>query len=269
MPYRVKCKSKRPLDDLSSRGSWLVTVLIVLSVSGCTSHHAYVSLTPGEGIRDVEIPSGDLSLIRTPAGGAAIVGLAYEKDSDHIFARVLPGTALREVERSTGSVLRSFSARQITAGCGGITPDEFPIAGCGLAIRWSDRHLFLDNPTGNPITEIYINGDFVQNITLQRPGGVIGGLAYDQQTDNLYVLYVATETVAEIDLNGNELRRFQPQTPILPQGLSISPDRRELYIPLVNGNFIGVFDLSGGLTAQHSLQRSGFAGGVGAGPRSR
>jgi hypothetical protein len=209
---------------------------------------------------------GGLSTIRTPAGGTAIVGLDYERSSDHIFARVLPGTIIREIERSSGNIIRSFPAQKVTPGCGGITPDQFPIIECGLAMRWSDRHFFLDNPTGNPITEIDFNGNFVRSITLKQPGGVIGGLAYDQQNDHLYVLYIAG-TVAEVDLNGAEIRRFKPKTPILPQGFGMNSDRRELYIPLINGNFIGVFDLGGALIAQHPLQRSGMAGGVGAGPR--
>lgn len=247
---------------------WRSTIgCIALATSSCTSHHAYVSPTPGEDIRDVQLATGGMSLIRTPAGGAAIVGLAYDQSTDHIFARVLPGTTIREIERSTGHVIRDFQARRVTPGCGGITPDEFPITECGLAIRWSDRHFFLDNPNGNPITEIDFNGDFVRNIVLQQPGGVIGGLAYDQAGGRLYILYVATETVAEVDLSGTEIRRFRPQAPILPQGLSMSSDRRELYIPLISGNFIGVFDLAGALITQHPLQRSGIAGGVAAGRR--
>lgn len=247
--------------------SLLISVFsATLLASGC-SHHAYVSLTPGEDIRDVEIPSGDMARIRN-AASPIVVGLAYEKSSDRIFARLVPGTALREIERATGTVVRSFVARQVTPGCGGISPAaEMPVTVCGLAMRWSDRHFFLDHPTGNPVTEVDFGGNFVRHITLQSPGGPVGGLAYDQRTDTLYVLYIASETVAEVDLDGREIRRFRPQAPIQPQGLSISPDRRELYIPLGSGTFIGVFDLNGALKAQHALGGAGYAGGVGAGPR--
>ena len=53
-----------------------LTILIGLSLwaFGC-KHHAYVSLTPGQDIRDVEIPSGNMQLIRN-ASSSFIVGLA-------------------------------------------------------------------------------------------------------------------------------------------------------------------------------------------------
>jgi hypothetical protein len=234
---------------------------------GC-SHHAYVSLTPGEDIRDIEIPSGSIERISNQFS-AIIVGLAYQKDTDRIFARLIPGTSMREIDRKTGAVIRSFVARQVTPGCGGMSPvTNQPVTECGLAMRWSDKHFFLDNPTGNPITEVDFNGDFVRRIILQSPSGPIGGLAYDQRTDTLYVLYITIMTVAEYDLNGREIRRFRPQAPIQPQGMSISSDRRELYIPLVNATHMGVFDLSGALKARHRLPSVGFAGGIGAGPRT-
>lgn len=240
---------------------------IAMLTYGC-SQHTYVSLTPGQQIRDIELPSSNMELIPN-AVSSTIVGLAYQKSSDRIFARLVPGTSMREIDRSSGAVIRSFVARQVTPGCGGLTPaSELPITECGLAMRWSDRHFFLDNPNGNPITEIDFNGDFVRNISLQNPGGPIGGLAYDQRANTLYVLFMQGFVVAEVDLNGNEIRRFQPQAPIQPQGMSMSSERREIYIPLVNATHIGVFNLSGALKSQHVLQGTGYAGGVGAGPRS-
>lgn len=248
-----------------------LAAIVILGLSllsfGC-SHHAYVSLTPGEDIRDVETPSGSIEQIPNQFS-AIIVGLAYQKDTDRIFARLIPGTSMREIDRKTGAVIRSFVARQVTPGCGGMSPStEQPVTECGLAMRWSDKHFFLDNPTGNPITEVDFNGDFVRRIILQSPSGPIGGLAYDQRTDTLYVLYISILTVAEYDLNGREIRRFRPQAPIQPQGMSISSDRRELYIPLVNATHMGVFDLNGALKARHRLPSVGYAGGIGAGPRT-
>lgn len=235
--------------------------------SGCSSH-TYVGLTPAESIRDVDIPSGALAQVPNSAN-AAIVGMAYEESSDHLFLRLLPGTSMREIERKTGALIRNFTAAGVTAGCGGFTPDEFPTTECGLAMRWSDRHFFLDHPTGNPVAEIDFMGNFVRNITLQTPHGPIGGLAYDQRSDRLFVLFI-NRLVAEVDLNGLELRRFIPSGPyqIQPQGLSINTGRRELYIPLMNGNRIGVFDLNGSYKDNYPLQRSGATGGVAAGDRN-
>jgi hypothetical protein len=236
-------------------------------LSGCSSH-TYVGLTPAENIRDVDIPSGVLAQVPNSAN-VAIVGMAYEESSDHIFLRLLPGTSMREIERKTGALIRNFTAACVTAGCGGFTPDEFPTTECGLAMRWSDRHFFLDHPTGNPVAEIDFMGNFVRNITLQTPHGPIGGLTYDQRSDHLFVLFI-NRLVAEVDLNGLEMRRFTPSGPyqLQPQGLSMNSARRELYIPLMGGNRIGVFDLNGSYKDSYPLQRSGATGGVAAGDRN-
>jgi len=261
-----KYDAERSADMFRINIAAITIVGLSLLTAGC-SHHAFVSLTPGENIRDIEIPSGSIEQIRNQSS-AIIVGLAYQKGTDRIFARLIPGTSMREIDRKTGAVVRSFVALQVTPGCGGISPGtEQPVTECGLAMRWSDKHFFLDNPTGNPITEVDFNGNFVRHIILQSPGGPIGGLAYDQRTDTLYVLYITIMTVAEYDLNGREIRRFRPQAQVQPQAMSMSSDRRELYIPLVNATHIGVFDLNGALKASHRLPSVGFAGGVGAGPR--
>ncbi|GIL06261.1 hypothetical protein FBR04_01885 [Betaproteobacteria bacterium PRO7] len=268
MDLRYDCRTaaSAPHGGAIRRACLAVVAAAGLASTGCAMH-TYVALTPGEGIRDVTLPGGGLATIRV-SSNEQIVGLAYEQRTDRLFAREIPGTRLVEIERASGATVRTFSAQQVTPGCGGLlTNVELPNIACGLAMRWSDRHLFLDHPNGNPITELDVDGRFVRHIMLQKPGGPIGGLGYDQRNDRLYVLYIVSETVAEVDLNGAEIRRFRPQAPIQPQGLDVSTARRELYIPLVNGNAIGVFDLSGALIEQHPLQRAGVAGGVGAGTR--
>jgi hypothetical protein len=112
-------------------------------------------------------------------------------------------------------------------------------------------------------------GNFVRNITLQTSHGPIGGLTYDQRSDHLFVLFI-NRLVAEVDLNGLEMRRFTPSGPyqLQPQGLSMNSARRELYIPLMDGNRIGVFDLNGSYKDSSPLQRSGATGGVAAGDRN-
>lgn len=176
---------------------------------GC-SHHAYVGMPPGQPMRDVEIPSGNTTLIPI---GSSFIGAAYEEASDHLFLRIVPGTQLQELDRN-GNRLRSFSAQQVTAGCDGAGPEsDEPSKECGLAMRYSDRHFFLDHPGGLLIAEVDINGAFIRNIRVAQPDGPIGGLAYDQQTDTIYILFVRSRMVAEIDLMGNQLRRFRPFNP--------------------------------------------------------
>lgn len=249
-----------------SKGFTAVALVAGLLVSGC-SQHAYVSGIVAEDITDVERPSGAIERIPNSATSATI-GLAYDRMRDRIYARGGRGKQVREIDRRSGAVLRSFFADRVTPGCGAVGVDP-PVPVCGLAMRWRDRHLFLDDPTGNPITEVEPDGTFVRQITLRGSGSVISGLAYDQRSDTLYALHPTTRTVVEYRLDGMQLRILRPSAAIQPVGLSLNAQRGEIYIPLVNGTQIGVFDYAGNLIDQHPLQRAvaGFAGGVGAGPR--
>lgn len=247
------------------RAARSIAVLAAAIVLGGCATRAYVGLTPGEGIREVKLDNGTLATLR-PSHAAAIVGLAYEERTDRLFARLLPGTLLLEIDRRSSLVVRHFNAQQVTAGCGSVLPaPELPDTVCGLAMRATDRHLFLDHPTGNPITELTVDGAFVRHITLKQPGGPIGGLAYDDDTGRLYVLYLTLGTVAEVDLDGVEVRRFRPQGPIQPLGLDYDRHQKVFLIPLAGGNRLGAFDSNGALLRQYPLQRSGTAGGVGSG----
>jgi hypothetical protein len=241
------------------------------AIAGCTSHHAYVGTRPGQPLRDVAIPSGATNLV--PIAGS-VVGAEYEERTDRLFLRLLPGTQLQEVDRPSGRVIRTFPARQVTAGCGGITPDQFPIVECGLAMRYSDRHLFLDHPSGVQIAELDVDGGFVRNIPLRQPDGPIGGLAFDQQAGTLYALFIRSRMIDEIDMQGNRIRRiraFDPRTGaalmIERFGLAMNSHRRELYVALQNGTHVGVLDLNGGLKQSHALQSAGIVPGIGAGRR--
>jgi hypothetical protein len=247
------------------------TALLALAVLAGCAEHAYVGLPPGQPMRDITIPDGTT---RNVPIGASLVGVAYEEGRDRLFLRILPGSQLQEVNRQTGQRIRSFSAQQVPAGCGGITPNQFPIQECGLAMRYSDRHLFLDHPGGLMIAELDIDGNFVRNIRVAQPDGPIGGLAYDQQTDTIYVLFIRSRMVDQINLQGQRLRRMRASNPqtgaavmVERFGLSINSRRRELYMALHNGNRLGVFDLNGGLIDEHNLNRSGLVPGIGAGRR--
>ena len=243
----------------------LILIFIVFIIVGCKRHHVYVEMPPGAPMRDVEIPSGATTTIPI---GASLVGVAYEEQTDHIFGRLVGGTELWEVDRS-GAMLRSFIAQQVTAGCD-VGTHKFPDKECGLAMRYSDRHLFLDHPGGNgEIAEIDVTGNFIRNIQLNPhvSGQLIGGLAYDQQKNTIYVLYVTVPDVmiAEVDTMGNRIRIFNIEAQ--PFGLSISSERRELYLLQKNSTHLGVFDLNGIPKDNHALQGFNPVHGIGAGRR--
>lgn len=239
----------------------LIALISSFTMAGC-SNHAYVALSASEQFRDVSLPDGNMQMIPNTSS-VSTVGLAYLADKDHLLERVLPGTQLREIDRKDGKIIRTFAAKQVTAGCANTGPsgDEIPAGTiCGLAMRQSDRHLFLDHPNGTIITEIDYLGEFVKHIRLQQPRGAIGGLGVDQAADTLYVLFI-NGMVSEIDMRGNEIRSFNV-VGTQPRGLSVNEGRKEIYIPLVNGGHIGVFNWNGELVAKHVLQHAGTTTGV-------
>ena len=254
-------------------GKTFALLVFTLVLTHCT-HHVYVEMPPGQPMRDIEVPSGRTELIPTSASS---VGVAYEEDTDHLFLRLVGGTQLWEVERSTGNRIRQFVAMRVTAGCdgggpgGGEEAEEEPAKECGLAMRYSDRHLFLDHPGGlGLIAEIDDQGTWIQNIQINPHNGQrIGGLAYDQDRNTIYVLYVqAISEVIEIDLSGAVVRRIALNAQTRPFGLSYSSEREELYLELVNETHLGVFDLNGQLIDQHALHGLATVQGIGAGERN-
>ncbi len=245
---------------------------VILSFGACflvaCSDYAYVGMPQGQPSREVRIPDGATRLFPL---SSPIVGLAHDDARRRIYVRNLPGTQLQELDRN-GTVLRTFSAQRVPGGCGGFTPDEFPIKECGLAVRAADGHLFLDHPNGLIITELQPDGQFVRDINVARPQGPIGGLAFDDKTQTLYLLFIRNRLIAEMDLNGAELRTIRPSNPsagaalqIERFGLGINPKRRELYVALQNGNRLGVLDMAGGLIGTHNLSAAAAVEGIGGG----
>lgn len=245
----------------------MLALCAAIAVAGCADF-AYVGLPQGQPSREIRIPDG--ATVTFPLS-SSIVGLAYEDGPRHLFARNLPGTQLQELDRR-GNVLGTFAAQQVPAGCGGITPDEFPVKECGLTIRLSDRHLFLDHPGGLRISELLPDGTHVRHITLERPEGPIGGLAYDQQTDLIHALFIRNRLIGVYDLDGRRVGTIGTTDPatgaavmIERFGLAINSNRREIYAALHNGNRLGVFDMNGRLKATHPVSTGTAVNGIGAG----
>ena len=238
-------------------------------VSGCADH-VYLSREPGKTLREVDRPGGTVSEIPYSTG-STIVGLTYDPVKDSVYTRV--SNMLAEVDRDTGAVLRRFPAQGVVAGCGQIqlAPTVELYATCGLAIRLLDHHLFLDHPspTVPDVAEVDRDGNLVRRFQIApNPGTWRSGLAYDERTRHLYVLY-GNGTVGEFDLRGNVVRAPFALTGarIHPFGLGFNADRREFYVPIGNADAIGVFDLNGNLIDRHATSNTQFMGGVGAGPR--
>lgn len=261
-----------------------LTVLLLLSVasSGCQAPHAYVSGLVSEPVFDVPTRGGRVERIARPdcIGGSAIVGMAYWRDRDLLYARITPGNRVIEFNRA-GRCLRTQIPQPgvpspVPAGCGSALEQLT----CGLTIRWSDGHLFLDdpNPVNRRIFELDNDGALVQTITYQSPNpnvvSPISGLGFHQSDGRLWALFPNFQTdsaVVEYDLAGRALRRFSVgNAGVQAQGLAIDTERNEAVLPRRDGQAIVVFDLQGNRLRDVAVPRAvaGFlGGGIGAGPR--
>lgn len=246
-----------------------LVLLVAASLGACRTSRAFTSGQSGTPLRVIDTDTGPLNDVADPGGGSTIVGVAYRPETDLLYVRIAPGNRVRVVSHKTGRVIEDITAGGVPAGCGGVNPaTDQVVADCGLAIDAFGKRLFLDHPNGNPIFVTDLAGKALGKITLRNPGGSIGGLGFDESTQHLYVLYIPTHTVAEVDLQGVEIRRFKPDRPIQPESLDYDSDRAELLIPLVNGTHLGIFDRDGKLLRQWPLARSGLAGGTGVGSRT-
>ena len=167
----------------------LILLTLALAAVGCRTPRAYVSGLIAEPITDVPTTGGQVAQIPNPncVGGSAIVGLAYWRDRDRLYARVAPGNRVVEFDRS-GQCLRAQIPppgipSPVPAGCG-LALEQLT---CGLTIRWSDGHLFLDdpNPVNRRIFELDNDGNLVQTITYDSPNpnvvSAISGLVSERR----------------------------------------------------------------------------------------
>jgi hypothetical protein len=232
--------------------------ILCLAFFGCATsgpNHVYLTTAGNSEVRDLGPPAAIIADILKPGEHAA--GLAYDFNTDHLFVSVTPANAIRVIERPSGKMLREMKL-----------PPEFAGSQSGdLAIRSSDRHLFVAHPDGKSVVELTLFGVFVRRIELNGLDGRIGGLAYDRENQRLLVLTSTSPArVGTVGPDGTLAYYARLAGATRPVSLGYDSDARHFYVPLGDGNGVGEFDANGHLVATSATGDTVTA--LDAGPRS-
>lgn len=240
---------------------------IALYAGGCATagqNHLYVTTQGGEPMRDFG-PAG------TPAATVAshteasdtILGLAYDFNTDHLFLRLAPGNVVRVIERPSGRLLREMVLPKIPTGAMGWAGTET----ADLAIRSSDRHLFLVLPDGRSVAEFTLLGHHVRTQVVKGLSARIGGLAYDQKNGRLLALLTSSPAqIATISSDGNASFNVTLSEAVHPVSLGYDSAAEHYFVPLTDGHNLGEFHSNGQLATRTLLEHAPT--GIDAGTRS-
>lgn len=232
--------------------------LVLLAAGGCATrgpNHVYFTQAGRTAVQDLGPASRDIPHAVAPA--EAVLGLAYDFNTDHLFVRL--ARRIRVIERPSGKVLREMPL-----------PAELRTENSAdLALRSGDRHLFAVMPDGRAVVELTLFGKFVRRIGLAGLDGPIGGLAYDQKNNRLLVLtsasrarigYVTPEAIVTYYVT---LARS-----VRPVSLGYDSEAGHFFVPLADGCTLGEFDPGGNLLATHQTAGTSAITAIDAGPRS-
>jgi len=234
-----------------------VSVLVLSMVAGCATrgpNHVYLTLNSDTGVHDLG-PQGN-EITHAVGADEHVLGLAYDYNTDHLFMRIAPAQVIRVIERPSGRVLREMP----------LPADLQTSKPADLAIRSSDRHLFAVHSDGRSVVELTLFGEFIRRIELPALGGLIGGLAFDQRQSRLLVL--VGDLVFACSAEGRELGRTKLHAPINAVSLGYDSDGQQYFVPLSDGQALGVFDAKGDPIAFHPSDGQERITAVDAGPRS-
>lgn len=237
----------------------LAAGLALVLLSGCATsgpNHVYVTTTASLALQDLGPPPATIPSVLKP--GERALGLAYDFNTDHLFVRVAPTQVIRVIERPSGKVLREMS----------LSAELHTTASADLAIRSRDRHLFAAHPDGHSVVELTLFGEFVRRIELAGFEGTLGGLAFDQKHDRLFVLGATPGRVqvGAIAATGRVTDYVTLAAAVNPISLGYDSETGHCFVPLADGRSLGEFDAAGRLVAAHPA--AGPITATDAGPRS-
>jgi len=240
----------------------LPALLLGLMLSaGCATrgpNHVYLTTAASPAVHDLGPASARIADAVKP--GEQALGLAYDFNTDHLFVRIAPAQVIRVIERPSGKIIREMPL-----------PEEAHIRSpADLAIRSSDRHLFVLNLDRHSATELTLFGAFVRRIDLSAFGGAISGLAYDQKNDRLLVLPIRSPArVGSVGADGNVTYYVTLAAAVRPVSLGYDSDAQRYFVPLADGVSLGEFDAAGNLVGtQQPSPGAGPITAIDAGPRS-
>ncbi|MBI2813401.1 MAG: hypothetical protein HYX71_03895 [Opitutae bacterium] len=242
---------------------------------GCATrgpNHVYYTTSASTAVHDLGPDAKEISNGRT--AGEAVLGLAYDFNTDHLFLRL--AGSIRVIERPSGKVLRDMPFLPDNSPAGEVVGTNTGPAGVGngahttvsadLAIRSSDRHLFAVHPDGRSVVELTLFGGFVRRIELRGPAEPIGGLAFDQKNNRLLVLTTThLVRIGHVSSEGSVTYCVTLAGEVRPVSLGYDSDQGHFFVPLADGNSLGEFAADGRLVATHA---TGPITALDAGPRS-
>jgi hypothetical protein len=233
----------------------LMLLIVGLFVAGCATsgpNHLYATAAADGTVHD--LGPGPKNLPQLVAPGERVLGLAYDFNTDHLFLRIAPSQVIRVVERPSGKILREMP----------LPPELRTENSADLAIRAGDRHLFAAHPDDRSVVELTLLGVPVRRIALAGFTAGIGGLAYDQKNDRL-LLVTHTGRIGSVGPGGNVNYWMTLPATARPVSLAYDSEAQHFFVPLVDGNSVGEFDVAG---KQVGTRATGPVTALDAGPRS-
>ncbi|WP_438483282.1 hypothetical protein [Oleiharenicola lentus] len=235
----------------------LAALAAIALASGCATsgpNHLYATFTTDSAIHDVTAGKDIPKIIRADDH---VVGLAYDFNTDHLFARIAPAQIIRVIERPSGKILREMP----------LPIELHATTHADLAIRSSDRHLFAVHRDGRSIVELHLFGKTLRVFSLVGQTASIDGLAFDQRDGHLLVL--TGNLVVRYSVQGGEVDRVTLDAPInRPVSLGYDSHARHYFVPLDNGYEIGEFDANGQMLGITGGRPEGAITALDAGARS-
>ncbi len=175
--------------------------------------------------------------------GQEVVGLACDKNTDHLYLRLAPGNLIRVARRASGRYFRYLR----------LPPEANSAAPADLGVRSSDRHLFLIVDNGAALLETNVRGEIVQRHPLPAELSPASGLAVEQSSGRLWLLIGSLHPeVVQLARSGEIATRRALDHAVQPGSLAHDETTGHFFAPLADGAHVGEFDSEGRLVRQHA-----------------
>ena len=223
-------------------------LLTGLFFTGCATRgptHLYMAGDGGSPIVDRDLAGTEHDeLDGLLEADAVVVGVGYEYNTDYIWLRLAPGDRLIAVKRSIRDVWYDYALPAEFA-----APEGETVA-LDLAVRSFNRMVYAALPATGVVGKVARYGDPRERFV---PGGEprpIGGLAWDQVSDRLLVLFADHGEVVAFENETDPVHRVTLQAAVDATTLAYDSNRQRYYVPLRGERVLGEFDLDGRLVGR-------------------
>jgi len=231
------------------------TLFAALTFAGCATQgptHLYLAGDATQPIQQIALEDREYSEYESRLRPSdRVSGLGYEFNTDYVWLRVAPGSRLIAIKRFEEELWYDYRL-----------PDMFnvPAGQSGdLAVRAFDRMVYAALPGGR-VGEVTRYGEILGIHRLSSADREIGGLAWDQASDQLLVLWAEGREVSWFSRRDWSLQKsVELDASTDPFSLAYDSNRGRIFVPLAGREELGEFDLGGKL-----LGRMPLGEGVGA-----